>query len=153
MGDGRKRLCVRHNDFFKNESSSNSNKEENRIFSTSENELTSAIDEQEQTSFLSEEGTTAPKKALSPFQNNELTCYSEKENDCEAPIYVKRYYKLDNISILLSLSPNKFEAGYEVYPINSICEIQNVSILNKLQYAKYLIEKIIIEKERRRLKI
>ena len=136
-----------YNDFFKNESSSNSNNEENRIFSTSENELTSAINEQEQTSFLSEEGIKALKKALSPFQNNELTCYSEKENDCEAPIYVKRYYKLDNISILLSLSPNKFEAGYEVYPINSICEIQNVSILNKLQYAKYLIEKVIYEKK------
>ena len=165
---------------FSSLSSSNSNNEENRIFSTSENELTSIINEPEQTSFLSEEGIKALKKALSPFQNNELAFDSEKENDCEAPIYVKRYYKLDNISILLSLSnrdiqiyffngeiilftkmngeakffsSNKFEAGCEVYPINSICEIQNVSILNKLQYAKYLIEKVIIEKERRRLKI
>ena len=165
---------------FSSLSSSNSNNEENRIFSKSENELTSIINEPEQTSFLSEEGIKALKKALSPFQNNELAFDSEKENDCEAPIYVKRYYKLDNISILLSLSnrdiqiyffngeiilftkmngeakffsSNKFEAGCEVYPINSICEIQNVSILNKWQYAKYLIEKIIIEKERRRLKI
>ena len=44
-------------------------------------------------------------------------------------------------------SPNKFETGYEVYPINSICENQNVSISKKLQYTKCLIEKVIYEKK------
>ena len=98
----------------------------------------------------------------------------------ENPTYVKKYYKFDNISILLSLSNkniqiyffngesilfskkndeakffsiNKNELNCQVYPINTINENQNISIMKKLQYTKTLIEKVMYEDERRRLKI
>ena len=98
----------------------------------------------------------------------------------ENPTYVKKYYKFDNISILLSLSNkniqiyffngesilfskkndeakffsiNKNELNCQVYPINTINENQNISIMKKLQYTKSLIEKVMYEDERRRLKI
>jgi len=102
------------------------------------------------------------------------------ENNEENPTYVKKYYKFDNISILLSLSNkniqiyffngesilfskkndeakffsiNKNELNCQVYPINTINENQNISIMKKLQYTKSLIEKVMYEDERRRLKI
>ena len=116
-------------------------------------------------------------------QNNPNTFQKEEdynENNEENPTYVKKYYKFDNISILLSLSNkniqiyffngesilfskkndeakffsiNKNELNCQVYPINTINENQNISIMKKLQYTKSLIEKVMYEDERRRLKI
>jgi len=116
-------------------------------------------------------------------QNNPNIFQKEEdynENNEENPTYVKKYYKFDNISILLSLSNkniqiyffngesilfskkndeakffsiNKNELNCQVYPINTINENQNISIMKKLQYTKSLIEKVMYEDERRRLKI
>ena len=116
-------------------------------------------------------------------QNNPNIFQKEEdynENNENNPIYVKKYYKFDNISILLSLSNkniqiyffngesilfskkndeakffsiNKNELNCQVYPINTINENQNISIMKKLQYTKSLIEKVMYEDERRRLKI
>ena len=116
-------------------------------------------------------------------QNNPNIFQKEEdynENNEQNPTYVKKYYKFDNISILLSLSNkniqiyffngesilfskkndeakffsiNKNELNCQVYPINTINENQNISIMKKLQYTKSLIEKVMYEDERRRLKI
>ena len=86
------------------------------------------------------------------------------------PVYVKQYFIMDNISILLKLSnknvqvyflngenilftkhskevkfykKNKNELQCNVIPLNEIPELKNYELQSKLQYAKNLFEKVI----------